>query len=139
MTRFWISLEEGIQLVIKALKESRGGETFISKIPSFKVTDLATAMAPNVKQVEVGIREGEKLHECMVPAADSLTTFEYEKNFVIFPHMEWCNLSELDYGSGKKFLVDSFMIQEQILNGFQWKNCVSLFQKWKSNTRSLDE
>lgn len=111
MTRFWISLEEGIQLVIKALKESRGGETFISKIPSFKVTDLATAMAPNVKQVEVGIREGEKLHECMVPAADSLTTFEYEKNFVIFPHMEWCNLSELDYGSGKKvpsgFIYDS--------------------------------
>lgn len=111
MTRFWISLEEGIQLVVKALAEAHGGETFISKIPSFKVTDLATAMAPNAKQVEVGIREGEKLHECMVPEADSLTTYEYEKNFVIYPHMEWCDLSKIDLHGGKKvpsgFIYDS--------------------------------
>ena len=102
MTRFWISLEEGIQLVVKALSEAQGGETFISKIPSFKVTDLATAMAPNVKQVEVGIREGEKLHECMVPAADSLTTYEYDKNFIIYPHMEWYDISKVDLRDGKK-------------------------------------
>lgn len=111
MTRFWISLEEGIQLVVKALSEAQGGETFISKIPSFKVTDLATAMAPNVKQVEVGIREGEKLHECMVPAADSLTTYEYDKNFIIYPHMEWYDISKVDLRDGKKvdpeFVYDS--------------------------------
>lgn len=111
MTRFWISLDEGIQLVIKALNEAVGGETFISKIPSFKVTDLATAMAPAAKQIEVGIREGEKLHECMVPAADSLTTYEYEKNFIIYPHMEWCDLSNIDLKDGKKvdagFVYDS--------------------------------
>lgn len=111
MTRFWISLEQGIQLVIKALAEATGGETFISKIPSFKVTDLATAMAPDLKQVEVGIREGEKLHECMVPEADSLTTYEYERNFVIYPHMEWCDLSKIDLRGGKKvpsgFVYDS--------------------------------
>ncbi|PNV66931.1 UDP-N-acetylglucosamine 4,6-dehydratase (inverting) [Enteroscipio rubneri] len=111
MTRFWISLDEGIQLVIKALNEAEGGETFISKIPSFKVTDLATAMAPEAKQIEVGIREGEKLHECMVPAADSLTTYEYENNFIIYPHMEWCDLSKIDLRDGKKvesgFVYDS--------------------------------
>ncbi len=111
MTRFWISLEEGIQLVVKALAEAQGGETFISKIPSFKVTDLATAMAPDAKQVEVGIREGEKLHECMVPAADSLTTFEYDKNFIIYPHMEWYDISKVDLKGGKKvdpeFVYDS--------------------------------
>lgn len=111
MTRFWISLEEGIQLVVKALSEAQGGETFISKIPSFKVTDLATAMAPNAKQVEVGIREGEKLHECMVPAADSLTTYEYDKNFIIYPHMEWYDISKVDLRDGKKvdpeFVYDS--------------------------------
>lgn len=111
MTRFWISLFEGIQLVIKALAEAQGGETFISKIPSFKITDLATAMAPNLEQVEVGIREGEKLHECMVPAADSATTYEYEKNFIIYPHMEWCDLSAIDLKDGKKvapgFVYDS--------------------------------
>lgn len=111
MTRFWISLEEGIQLVVKALHEAKGGETFISKIPSFKVVDLATAMAPTLKQVEVGIREGEKLHECMVPAADSLTTFEYDKNFIIYPHMEWCDLEKAVIPGGKKvepgFVYDS--------------------------------
>lgn len=111
MTRFWISLDEGIQLVVKALGEARGGETFISKIPSFKVTDLATAMAPEAKQVEVGIREGEKLHECMVPEADSLTTYEYEKNFIIFPHMEWCDMETVDVRDGKRvpqgFVYDS--------------------------------
>lgn len=111
MTRFWISLEEGIQLVVKALAEAQGGETFISKIPSFKVTDLATAMAPDAKQVEVGIREGEKLHECMVPAADSLTTYEYDKNYIIYPHMEWYDISKVDLKGGKKvdpeFVYDS--------------------------------
>lgn len=111
MTRFWISLEEGIRLVVKALHEAKGGETFISKIPSFRVTDLATAMGPGLKQVEIGIREGEKLHECMVPAADSLTTFEYEKNFIIYPHMEWCDLDKVVIPGGKKvepgFVYDS--------------------------------
>lgn len=111
MTRFWISLYEGIQLVIKALAEAQGGETFISKIPSFRVTDLATAMAPDLKQVEIGIREGEKLHECMVPMADSGTTYEYDKNFIIYPHMEWCDLSNMDLKGGKKvesgFVYDS--------------------------------
>ena len=111
MTRFWISLDEGIQLVIKALAEAEGGETFISKIPSFRVTDLATAMAPEAKQVEVGIREGEKLHECMVPEADSLTTFEFEKNFVIYPHMEWYDRSSMEAHGGKRvpsgFVYDS--------------------------------
>lgn len=116
MTRFWISLDEGIQLVVKALEEARGGETFISKIPSFKVTDLAKAMAPELKQVEVGIREGEKLHECMVPSADSATTYEYEKNFIIYPHMEWCDLSKIDLREGKKveqgFTYDSGLNDE---------------------------
>lgn len=59
MTRFWISLDEGVQLVIKALSEAKGGETFISKIPSFKITDLAQAILPGCKMPEVGIREGE--------------------------------------------------------------------------------
>ena len=76
MTRFWISLEQGVELVIKALEEARGGETFISKIPSFKITDLAQAMMSDCKMSEVGIREGEKLHEIMVTREDSLHTYE---------------------------------------------------------------
>ena len=89
MTRFWISLQQGVELVIKALEEAKGGETFISKIPSFKVTDLAEAMAPGVKTKEVGIREGEKLHEIMVTVEDAPNTYEYDKHFVIYPQMVW--------------------------------------------------
>ncbi len=89
MTRFWISLEQGVELVIKALEEAHGGETFISKIPSFKITDLAQAMLPGCDMPEVGIREGEKLHEVMVPAEDSMRTYEYEKNYIIYPNYNW--------------------------------------------------
>ena len=89
MTRFWISLEGGVKLVIKALEESHGGETFISKIPSFKITDLAQAMLPGCKMPEVGIREGEKLHEVMIPAEDSAYAYEYENNYIIYPNYDW--------------------------------------------------
>ncbi len=89
MTRFWISLEQGVELVIKALEDSKGGETFISKIPSFKITDLAKAMKPDCTTKEVGIREGEKLHEIMITSEDSMRTYEYEKNYIIYPHYNW--------------------------------------------------
>jgi len=95
MTRFWISLEEGVQLVMKALTEAKGGETFISKIPSFKVTDLAQAILPGCEMPEVGIREGEKLHEIMVTREDSMNTYEYDKHFIVYPHMEWWNKDKI--------------------------------------------
>lgn len=89
MTRFWISLQQGVELVIKALEEAKGGETFISKIPSFKVTDLVKAMSPDCVMKEVGIREGEKLHEIMVTVEDSMNTYEYDKHFIVYPQMVW--------------------------------------------------
>lgn len=106
MTRFWISLEEGVELVIKALKEARGGETFISKIPSFKITDLAQAMLPGCQMLEVGIREGEKLHEIMVTREDSMHTFEYEKHFIVYPHYNWW--AEKDIIPGGKAVMSEF-------------------------------
>ncbi len=95
MTRFWISLEQGVQLVIKALAEAKGGETFISKIPSFKITDMAKALLPNCTLKEVGIREGEKLHEVMITKEDSLHTYEYDQHFIIYPHMSWWDESRM--------------------------------------------
>ncbi len=89
MTRFWIDLGQGVELVIKALQEAKGGETFISKIPSFKITDLAQAMLPGCGMPEVGIREGEKLHEVMVTKEDSANTYEYNRHFIIYPHYVW--------------------------------------------------
>lgn len=106
MTRFWISLTQGVELVIKALEEAQGGETFISKIPSFKITDLAQAMLPDCKMPEVGIREGEKLHEIMITVEDSLTTFEYEKHFIVYPQMDW-RINLKTKPSGKK-VADGF-------------------------------
>ena len=101
MTRFWISLEQGVELVIKALDEAKGGETFISKIPSFKITDLAEAMLPGCTKKEVGIRPGEKLHEVMVTTEDSFTTYEYDKHYIIYPQMVW-STSRRPEPTGKK-------------------------------------
>lgn len=101
MTRFWISLDQGVELVIKALEEARGGETFISKIPSFKITDLAKAMLPRCQMLKVGIREGEKLHEIMITKEDAPTTYEYDGHYVIYPHYNWWNCENIIPGGSK--------------------------------------
>ena len=100
-SRFWISLQQGVELVIKALEEAKGGETFISKIPSFKITDLAQAMLPGCEMPEVGIREGEKLHEIMITVEDSMTTYEYDKHFIVYPQMVW-SVNKRAVPTGKK-------------------------------------
>lgn len=111
MTRFWITLEEGVELVFKALKESKGGETYISKIPSFKITDLTLAMNPDGAMKEVGIREGEKLHEVMITADDARTTYEYDKHYIIYPQYTWWSKKEYFTNGGMKveedFIYDS--------------------------------
>ena len=101
MTRFWISLTQGVELVIKALEEATGGETFISKIPSFKISDLAEAMLPGCKTKEIGIYPGEKLHEIMVTVEDSSTTYEYDKHFIVYPQVTWNDKQKINL-SGKK-------------------------------------
>lgn len=95
MTRFWITLEQGVELVFKALEESTGGETYISKIPSFHIGDLAKAMCPECTIKEIGIREGEKLHEVMVTRDDSRSTYEYDKHYIIYPQYNWRSKSDI--------------------------------------------
>ena len=77
MTRFWMTLDSAVLLVIKALEESKGGETFVFKNPSYKITDIAKAMNPNGTVKEIGIREGEKLHEVMIGRDDARLTYDY--------------------------------------------------------------
>ena len=90
MTRFMISLDQAVELVWHALGDMMGGEIYVKKIPSMKVTDIARAIAPNAEQKIVGIRPGEKLHEQMVGAEDSPHTFEYDDYFKILPAInEW--------------------------------------------------
>jgi UDP-N-acetylglucosamine 4,6-dehydratase len=85
MTRFWITLEQGVEFVLQSLDRMYGGEIFVPKIPSMKVTDLARAIAPECQTKIVGIRPGEKLHEIMVPEDDAHHTMEYENYFAILP------------------------------------------------------
>ena len=88
MTRFWLKLEEAVEMVIEAIETMNGGELFVRKIPSMKITDLAQAMAPNLKLKEVGIRPGEKIHETMISSEDSRSTIELEKYYIIKPEAE---------------------------------------------------
>ena len=85
MTRFNISLQAGVDIVMFALKRHLGGELFVPKIPSMKVTDVAGAIAPELPQVTVGIRPGEKLHEIMVTEDDARSTVELPDRYVILP------------------------------------------------------
>jgi UDP-N-acetylglucosamine 4,6-dehydratase len=85
MTRFMISLEQGVELVWHAFEDMVGGEVYVKKIPSMKVTDLASVIAPDAKQHIVGIRPGEKLHEQMIGTEDSFYTYEYPEHFKILP------------------------------------------------------
>lgn len=128
MTRFWITLEQGVELVFKALRESKGGETYISKIPSFHITDLAEAMLPGAKIKEIGIREGEKLHEVMVTKDDCLYTYEYDKHYIIYPHFDWWKFDESIIGNGRK--VSEGFEYNSGTNG-EWLNVESLRQELK--------
>ncbi len=87
MTRFNITLQEGVELVLFALKKSWGGEIFVPKIPSYRILDVAKAVAPEAELEFVGIRPGEKLHEEMITASDSIHTLEFERHYVILPSM----------------------------------------------------
>ena len=90
MTRFNISIEEGVNFVIFSLKNMWGGELFVPKLYSFKITDLAKAVAPKVEQKIIGIRPGEKIHEEMITVSDSLKTVEFKKYYVILPDKKIC-------------------------------------------------
>ncbi len=96
MTRFWITLEEGVEFVIKSFERMQGGEIFVPKIPSMRVVDLALAIAPNLPMKIIGIRPGEKLHEVMCPADDSHRTIEFNDHFVIEPTIKFTD-SNVDY------------------------------------------
>ncbi len=89
MTRFWISLQEGVDFVLKNFARTNGGEIFVPKIPSVRIVDLATAMAPDMEQYEIGIRPGEKLHEIMCPADDSHLTVEYKDHYLLSPSIHF--------------------------------------------------
>ena len=95
MTRFWITLQEGVDFVLADFERMHGGEIFVPKIPSVTISDLATAMAPGMPQRVIGIRPGEKLHETMCPADDSHITLQFKDHFVIKPTIRF--IGDVDF------------------------------------------
>lgn len=89
MTRFWITLDEGVDFVLRSFERMQGGELFVPKIPSARIVDLATALAPDLPQRQVGIRPGEKLHEMMISRDDSPHTLEFARHYVIAPALSF--------------------------------------------------
>ena len=94
MTRFNISLSEGVDMVLYALKHAWGGEVFVPKIPSYRILDLAEAIAPDCTLETIGIRPGEKIHEEMITPSDSFTTYDLGKYYAILPQVPIWNLEE---------------------------------------------
>jgi UDP-N-acetylglucosamine 4,6-dehydratase len=97
MTRFWITLEQGIEFVIRSFERMYGGEIFVPKIPSMRILDLVESLAPGLPVKTIGIRPGEKLHEIMCPADDSHLTLEFADHFVICPSIRF--IKQADYNT----------------------------------------
>jgi UDP-N-acetylglucosamine 4,6-dehydratase (inverting) len=132
MTRFMITLEEGVELVWKAFEDMCGGEIYVKKIPSMKVTDLAIAIDKDATQKIVGIRPGEKLHEEMIGEDDSIYTYEYGDYYKILPAINnWSSSKEL-IKDGKK-VEDGFSYTSE--NNSEWMSIETL-QKWVDNNKN---
>jgi UDP-N-acetylglucosamine 4,6-dehydratase/5-epimerase len=131
MTRFMISLEQGVELVWHAFEDLVGGEIYVKKIPSMKVTDLARVVAPECKQEVVGIRPGEKLHEQMIGAEDSYYTYEYPEHFKILPTINNWGISPERIKDGKK-VAEGFVYASD--NNKEWMTDSQL-QTWIETNR----
>lgn len=107
MTRFWMTLDKAVRLVLMAVEKMTGGETFVYKNPSYKVVDICRAMAPDAKMRIIGVREGEKIHEVMITKDDSRYTYDYGDYYVIYPNFEWFNF-EKNFQPGGVKIKDGF-------------------------------
>ena len=136
MTRFMISLDQGVELVWHAFKDMLGGEIYVKKIPSMKLIDIAKVIAPEAKHKIIGIRPGEKLHEQMISPSDSHSTFEYSKYYKILPQInEWVKDS-LRINKGKK-VPEGFDYSSN--NNTEWMTKSEL-KKWiRTNQASINK
>ncbi|MCK4784483.1 MAG: polysaccharide biosynthesis protein, partial [Desulfobacteraceae bacterium] len=113
---FWITLQQGVDFVLKNFERMKGGEIFVPKIPSVRIVDLAAAMAPDLSQKVIGIRPGEKLHEVMCPEDDSHLTIEFPDHYVISPSIKFHGRSN---GYTKNSLNE---IGKPVAQGFEYNS-----------------
>ena len=126
MTRFMITLEQGVELVWTAFEDAMGGEIYVKKIPSMNIVDLAKAVAPAAKHKIIGIRPGEKLHEQMISTEDSFHTFEYDGYYKILPSIYNCSTESERINGGKK-CPEGFSYASD--TNTEWMS-VETLQKW---------
>ena len=126
MTRFWMTLDDAVNLVVKALEESKGGETYVFKNPSYTITDIAEAMNPGGKINVVGIREGEKLHEVMITSDDSRGTYDYGNHYIIYPNYIWWSKDHY-FKEGGKLIEEGWEYNSGTNN--EWLNVETLKKK----------
>lgn len=124
MTRFNISLSGGVDMVLHAMESAWGGELFVPKIPSYKITDVAEAVGPNCEHRITGIRPGEKIHEEMISSSDSFTTYDLGKYFVILPQVPIWNLNDYIKSFGAKSVENGFNYSSD--NNTEWETVDSL-------------
>lgn len=136
MTRFMITLEEGVELVWHAFDDMEGGEIYVKKIPSMKVTQVAQAVAPEAKQEIVGIRPGEKLHEQMISAEDSYYTFEYPEHFKILPNIHDWSQDPRRIKKGAR-VVDGFIYSSD--SNSEWMSTEALRQWIVANKAKIGQ
>ncbi|HQS66657.1 MAG TPA: UDP-N-acetylglucosamine 4,6-dehydratase (inverting) [Sulfuricurvum sp.] len=130
MTRFWITLQEGVDFVLKNFLRMHGGEIFIPKIPSMKVVDVATAIAPDMPHKNVGIRPGEKMHEVMCPRDDSHLTLEFHDHYVIKPSIQFTESADFTKNNcGEIGVPVDYGFKYSSETNTQWLNAEELLQK----------
>ena len=134
MTRFMISLEEGVKLVWHALEDMVGGEIYVKKIPSMKVTDMARAVDKNAEHEIVGIRPGEKLHEQMISSEDSYYTYEYNDYYKILPCINNWSSDENRINNGK-LVPEGFTYSSD--NNSEWMSIEELTTWIDSNRNKI--
>lgn len=132
MTRFLITLEDGVEFVLKNFERMQGGEIFVPKIPSMKITELAHAVAPNLPHKIIGIRPGEKLHEIMCPSDDSHLTLEFHDHYVIKPTIQFTQRSDFSKNAiGEVGESVSQGFEYNSGNNTEWLTCEALLEKIK--------
>ncbi|MDD2384202.1 MAG: UDP-N-acetylglucosamine 4,6-dehydratase (inverting) [Sulfurospirillaceae bacterium] len=129
MTRFWITLEQGVNFVLKNFARMKGGEIFIPKIASMKMVDLAQSMAPNLDVKIIGIRPGEKMHEVMVPKDDSHLTLEFHDHYVIQPSIVFTQLNDFTSNAlGEKGTSVKYGFEYSSETNTQWLDAKGLME-----------
>jgi len=123
MTRFWITLEQGVQFALDSIERMYGGEIFVPKIPSMNIIDLAKAICPKCQYEYIGIRPGEKLHEVLVPEDEARKTLEFDDYFIIQPMLPFWSLEKTEYQNGKLLPDGSKYCSE---TNKQWLNAETL-------------